>query len=106
MHTLNFDWNPVTGIDIVGNFKLHFYSLMWIIAFVIGWFIMKRIFTKEKVSLINLSTTGNELINGGEFGVEGSIILTILLISLISGISVYLIRNRNIFGHKEIALNN
>lgn len=62
--------------------------------------------TREKVSLINLSTTGNELINGGEFGVEGSIILTILLISLISVISVYLIRNRNIFVSKEISFNN
>ncbi|TYA84385.1 prolipoprotein diacylglyceryl transferase [Seonamhaeicola marinus] len=51
MHSLKFDWNPVTGIDIVGNFKLHFYSVMWIIAFVLGWYIMKRIFTKEKVSL-------------------------------------------------------
>lgn len=51
MHALKFDWNPVTGIDIVGNFKLHFYSLMWVIAFMVGWYIMKRIFTKEKVSL-------------------------------------------------------
>ncbi|MDO5971672.1 prolipoprotein diacylglyceryl transferase [Flavivirga aquimarina] len=51
MHTLKFDWNPVTGIDIVGNFKLHFYSLMWVVAFIIGWYIMKRIFTKEKISL-------------------------------------------------------
>ncbi len=51
MHVLKFDWNPITGIDIVGNFKIHFYSLMWLIAFVLGWYIMKRIFTKEKVSL-------------------------------------------------------
>ena len=51
MHLLKFDWNPITGIDIIGNFKLHFYSLMWVVAFVIGWYIMKRIFTKEKVSL-------------------------------------------------------
>lgn len=54
MYFLKFDWNPVTGIDIVGNFKLHFYSLMWIIAFVVGWYIMKRIFTKEKISLTYL----------------------------------------------------
>jgi prolipoprotein diacylglyceryl transferase len=51
MQVLKFDWNPITGIDIIGNFKLHFYSLMWVIAFVIGWYIMKRIFTKEKISL-------------------------------------------------------
>jgi phosphatidylglycerol---prolipoprotein diacylglyceryl transferase len=51
MHPLKFDWNPIPAIDIIGNFKLHFYSLTWVIAFVLGWYIMKRIFTKEKVSL-------------------------------------------------------
>ena len=51
MHPLKFDWNPITGIDIAGNFKLHFYSLMWVMAFILGWYIMKWIFTKEKVSL-------------------------------------------------------
>ena len=51
MQLLKLDWNPITGIDIIGNFKLHFYSLMWVIAFILGWYIMKRIFTKEKVSL-------------------------------------------------------
>jgi len=51
MHLLKFDWNPSTGIDIIGNFKLHYYSLMWLLAFVLGWYIMKRIFTREKVSL-------------------------------------------------------
>jgi prolipoprotein diacylglyceryl transferase len=51
MQVLKFDWNPITGIDIVGNFKLHFYSVMWIVAFILGWYIMKRIFTKEKISL-------------------------------------------------------
>ncbi len=51
MFLLKFDWNPVSGIDIIGNFKLHFYSMMWIIAFLLGWYIMKRIFIKEKVKL-------------------------------------------------------
>ncbi|MDN3665980.1 prolipoprotein diacylglyceryl transferase [Algibacter miyuki] len=51
MQVLKFDWNPVTGIDIIGNFKIHFYSLMWVTAFVIGWYIMKRIFTKEKIAI-------------------------------------------------------
>lgn len=54
MHALKFDWNPITGIDIIGNFKIHFYSLMWVIAFILGWYIMKRIYTKEKVSLDHL----------------------------------------------------
>lgn len=51
MYALKFDWNPITGIDIFGNFKLHFYSLMWIVAFLLGWQIMKRIFVKEKMNL-------------------------------------------------------
>ncbi|TYA59658.1 prolipoprotein diacylglyceryl transferase [Formosa maritima] len=51
MFLLKFDWNPITGIDIIGNFKLHFYSMMWIIAFLLGWYIMKRIFIKDKIKL-------------------------------------------------------
>lgn len=51
MYVLKFDWNPLTGIDIVGNFKIHFYSIMWIVAFVIGHYIMKHIFKREKIKL-------------------------------------------------------
>ncbi|AUC77412.1 prolipoprotein diacylglyceryl transferase [Olleya sp. Bg11-27] len=51
MYILKFDWNPLTGIDIIGNFKIHFYSLMWIAAFVIGHAIMKYIFKREKIKL-------------------------------------------------------
>lgn len=51
MHFLKLDWNPSTGIDLIGDFKLHYYSVMWIVAFILGWYIMKRIFTREKVSL-------------------------------------------------------
>jgi len=51
MHFLIFDWNPITGIDIAGNFKLHFYSMMWIVAFLLGLQIMKRIFKRENISI-------------------------------------------------------
>ena len=51
MHLLKFDWNPVAGINIADFYTLHFYSLMWVIAFILGWYIMKRIFTKEDVPL-------------------------------------------------------
>ena len=51
MYALKFDWNPITGIDIAGNFKIHFYSLMWIIAFVLGHKIMSYIFKREKIKL-------------------------------------------------------
>jgi len=51
MHILKFDWNPVTGIDIAGNFKLHFYSLMWLSAFVVGYMIMKKIYKRENIKI-------------------------------------------------------
>lgn len=51
MQVLKFDWNPITGIDIIGNFKIHFYSLMWLAAFLVGLQIMKWIFKREKVPL-------------------------------------------------------
>ena len=51
MHLLKFDWNPVTGIDIAGNFKLHFYSLMWLSAFVVGYMIMKKIYKRENIKI-------------------------------------------------------
>ncbi|MEO8933039.1 MAG: prolipoprotein diacylglyceryl transferase [Xanthomarina sp.] len=51
MFLLKFDWNPISGINIIGSFKLHFYSMMWIVAFLLGWYIMKRIFIKEKIKI-------------------------------------------------------
>lgn len=51
MTILKFDWNPVTGIQITDDFKLHFYSLMWLSAFVIGYFLMKTIYKREKLNL-------------------------------------------------------
>lgn len=39
-------WNPSKGIDL-GFFTLHYYSLMWIIAFVLGFYIVKRIYKNE-----------------------------------------------------------
>ncbi|MGS2727859.1 prolipoprotein diacylglyceryl transferase [Psychroserpens sp. BH13MA-6] len=49
MIALNTVWNPAKGIDL-GFFTLHFYSLMWIIAFILGLVIMKRIYKNEKQS--------------------------------------------------------
>ncbi|MEZ4802227.1 MAG: prolipoprotein diacylglyceryl transferase [Gelidibacter sp.] len=47
MHFLKFVWDPSKGIDIFGFFTLHYYSMMWIVAFIIGFFIMKRIYKNE-----------------------------------------------------------
>ena len=47
MHALKFVWDPSKGIEIFGFFTLHYYSVMWIIAFIIGFYIMKRIYKNE-----------------------------------------------------------
>lgn len=49
MHALKMVWDPSKGIDILG-FTLHFYSVMWIVAFVLGFLIMKRIYKNENQS--------------------------------------------------------
>jgi len=55
MHFLSFVWDPSEGIDL-GFFMIRYYSLMFVIAFTIGWFIMKRIFKNEEVSLEKLDS--------------------------------------------------
>jgi len=46
MHFLSFIWNPSEGIDL-GFFTIRYYSLMFVIAFTLGWFLTKRIFNNE-----------------------------------------------------------
>ena len=49
MHALKIYWDPIKSIDL-GFFELHFYSLMWIIAFILGFQITKRIWKNENQS--------------------------------------------------------
>ncbi|SDI16514.1 prolipoprotein diacylglyceryl transferase [Winogradskyella thalassocola] len=49
MFLLQIDWDPIKFIDL-GLFKLHFYSLMWIVAFILGFYITKRIYKNEGLS--------------------------------------------------------
>jgi prolipoprotein diacylglyceryltransferase len=51
-HALNIVWNPSEGIDL-GFFIIRYYSLMFVIAFGLGWYIMKHIFEREGESLEN-----------------------------------------------------
>lgn len=53
MPYLSFVWDPSEGIDL-GFFMIRYYSLMFVIAFTLGWFIMKRIFISESISLEKL----------------------------------------------------
>ncbi|AWM15228.1 prolipoprotein diacylglyceryl transferase [Flavobacterium sediminis] len=46
-------WNPSEGIDI-GFFTLRFYSLMFVVAFGLGWYVMKAIYQREGESLDKL----------------------------------------------------
>ncbi|GAA4021124.1 prolipoprotein diacylglyceryl transferase [Flavobacterium cheonhonense] len=48
-------WNPSEGIDI-GFFIIRYYSLMFVIAFGLGWYIMKKIYERENESIDKLDT--------------------------------------------------
>ncbi|MDQ6469177.1 prolipoprotein diacylglyceryl transferase [Flavobacterium sp. LHD-80] len=54
-HALNLVWNPSEGIDL-GFFMIRYYSLMFVIAFGLGWFLMKKIFERENESLDKLDS--------------------------------------------------
>lgn len=53
LHALNIVWNPSEGIDL-GFFMIRFYSLMFVIAFGLGWYLMKAIYQREGESLDKL----------------------------------------------------
>ena len=48
-------WNPSEGINL-GFFEIKYYSLMFVIAFTLGWYIMKRIYNHENISLKKLDS--------------------------------------------------
>lgn len=48
MHFLQIVWDPASeGIRLFGDFKIHYYSMMWMAAFILGWYIMKKIYKHE-----------------------------------------------------------
>lgn len=52
---LSFVWNPSEGFDI-GPLSIRFYSLMFVVAFALGWYIMKYIFIREEEPLEKLDS--------------------------------------------------
>ncbi|MDI1255185.1 MAG: prolipoprotein diacylglyceryl transferase [Flavobacterium sp.] len=54
-HPLHIIWNPSEGIDL-GFFMIRFYSLMFVVAFGLGWYIMKKIFDREHESIEKLDS--------------------------------------------------
>jgi len=55
MHLLSFNWNPSDGIDL-GFYTIQYYSLMFVIAFVVGWFLIKSIYKNENEDLAKLDS--------------------------------------------------
>ena len=53
--TLSLVWNPSEGIDI-GFFMIRYYSLMFVIAFGLGWYLMKHIFVREGETIEKLDS--------------------------------------------------
>jgi prolipoprotein diacylglyceryl transferase len=54
-HALNIVWNPSQGLDL-GFFMIRYYSLMFVVAFGLGWYIMKNIFEREGESIEKLDS--------------------------------------------------
>jgi len=55
MTELRIVWNPIEGIDL-GVFLIRFYSLMFVVAFGLGWHLMKKIYIREKISMEKLDS--------------------------------------------------
>ena len=53
--TLSLVWNPSEGIDL-GFFMIRYYSLMFVIAFGLGWYLMKHIFVREGETIEKLDS--------------------------------------------------
>lgn len=48
MYYLGFNWNPNETLFKIGVLQIKYYNLLWIAAFVLGWYIIKRVFINEK----------------------------------------------------------
>lgn len=55
IHSLAMVWNPSEGIDL-GFFTIRYYSLMFVVAFGSGWYIMKKIFERENEPIDKLDS--------------------------------------------------
>jgi len=48
-------WAPTEGIDL-GFYTIQYYSLMFVLAFSLGWYLMKKIYEREGVALEKLDS--------------------------------------------------
>lgn len=56
MYFLGINWNPDETLFQLGFIQIKYYNLLWILAFVAGWYIMKYIFKKEGKPLEKLDS--------------------------------------------------
>jgi prolipoprotein diacylglyceryl transferase len=56
MYFLGIIWNPDDTLFKIGVLQIKYYNLSWIVAFALGWYIMKKIFLNEKKSLEQLDS--------------------------------------------------
>ncbi len=56
MILLQIDWNPSPILFKIGPIAIRYYSLMFVIAFLLGLYLMKKIFINEKISLEKLDS--------------------------------------------------
>ena len=56
MFLAKIDWAPSETLFKIGSFGVHYYSLMFVLAFGLGYYLMKKIFEQEKIPLENLES--------------------------------------------------
>ena len=56
MFLLKIDWAPSETLFKIGSFGIHYYSLMFVIAFGLGYYIMKKMFENEKIPIEHLES--------------------------------------------------
>ncbi|GGK49547.1 MULTISPECIES: prolipoprotein diacylglyceryl transferase [Flavobacteriaceae] len=56
MILLQIDWNPSPEIFKIGSFAIRYYSLMFVFAFMLGLYLMKKIFINEKIPIEKLDS--------------------------------------------------
>jgi prolipoprotein diacylglyceryl transferase len=56
MILLQIDWNPSPEIFKIGSFAVRYYSLMFVIAFMLGLYLMKKIFINDNIPIEKLDS--------------------------------------------------
>ncbi|KGK30141.1 MULTISPECIES: prolipoprotein diacylglyceryl transferase [Cellulophaga] len=56
MYFLGITWNPNDTLFKIGFIQIKYYNLLWIAAFALGWYLMKKIFLKEKKTVEQLDS--------------------------------------------------